>query len=111
MKHIKVFISYSWDSSDHKAWVKKLADLLEEIEEISVTWDGYDLDSLVDKNYFMEAGICDADYILVVATTGYKIKADDRSHGVGLETFLASAAHWDGMLQDKRSKVILLQRE
>jgi hypothetical protein len=111
MSSIRVFISYSWDSPAHQAWVKKLADTLEEIEEISVTWDGYDLDSLVDKNYFMEAGIHEADYVLVVATTKYKTKADDRKNGVGLETFLASALHWDGMLRDKRSNLIMLQRE
>ena len=71
MEPIKVFISYSWDSPEHNAWVKKLADTLEEIEEIHVTWDGYDLDSLVDKNYFMEAGIYDADLLLVVTTAKY----------------------------------------
>lgn len=111
MEKIKVFISYSWDSSEHRAWVKKLADTLEEIEEITVTWDGYDLDSLVDKNDFMETGIYDADYVLVVATAKYKAKADDRKNGVGLETFLASAVHWEAMLRDKRSKLIVLLRE
>lgn len=110
MENIKVFISYSWDSPEHRAWVKKLADTLEEVEEIAVSWDGYDLDSLVDKNYFMEAGIHDANYVLVVATAKYKAKADDRINGVGLETFLASAVHWDSMLRDKRSKLIVLNR-
>ena len=111
MEAIKVFITYSWDSAEHNAWVKKLADTLEEIEEIHVTWDGYDLDSLVDKNYFMEAGIYDADFVLVVTTAKYKVKADERTGGVGLETFLTSAIHWDGLLRDKKSKLIILQRE
>ncbi|WP_175421862.1 TIR domain-containing protein [Stenotrophomonas maltophilia] len=111
MESIKVFISYSWDGEDHRAWVKNLADSLEEIEEVSVTWDGYDLDSLVDKNFFMESGIHEADYILVVATENYKEKADERKNGVGLETFLASAVHWDGMLRDKRSKIIIISRD
>ena len=111
MENIKVFISYSWDNAEHIAWVKKLADSLEEIEEITVTWDGYDLDSLVDKNYFMEAGIYDATYVLVVTTSEYKKKADDRINGVGLETFLATAVHWNSMLREKRSKIIMLKRE
>lgn len=111
MENIKIFISYSWDSSEHRTWVNKLADTLEEIEEISVTWDGYDLDSLVDKNHFMEAGIHEADYVLVVTTAQYKAKADSRMNGVGIETILASAVHWDGMLRDKRSKLIVMQRE
>lgn len=111
MEAIKVFISYSWDSIEHKEWVKKLADTLEEIEEIHVTWDGYDLDSLVDKNYFMEEGIHDADLVLVVTTNKYKAKADGRQGGVGLETFMASALHWDGLLRDKKSKLVVIERE
>lgn len=111
MEPIKVFISYSWDSIEHKNWVKKLADTLEEIEEVHVIWDGYDLDSLADKNYFMEAGIHDADLVLVVTTNNYKTKSDGRQGGVGLETFMASALHWDGMLRDKKSKLVVIERE
>lgn len=108
---IKIFISYSWDSVEHRDWVKGFADCLEEIEEIHVVWDGYDLDSLVDKNYFMESGVYDADLILVVTTAKYKEKANDRSGGVGIETFLATAVHWDGMLRDKKSKLVEIRRE
>lgn len=111
MESIKVFVSYSWDSHEHKEWVKKLADTLEEIEDIHVAWDGYDLDSLVDKNYFMEAGVHDADIVLVITTNKYKAKADARLGGVGLETFMASALHWDGMLRDKKSKLVMIERE
>jgi hypothetical protein len=108
---IKVFISYSWDGAEHQSWVKKLADSMEEIHEVHVTWDGYDLDSLVDKNHFMESGIHDADLVLVVSTAKYKVKADARTGGVGLETFMTSAIHWDGLLRDKKSKLVVIQRE
>lgn len=111
VEKVKIFISYSWDNSQHIAWVKKLADTLEEIEEIHVTWDGYDLDALVDKNLFMEAGIHDADLVLVVATEKYKEKADGRMGGVGLETFMGSAVHWGGLLKDKKTKFVVIQRE
>ncbi|WP_432258274.1 TIR domain-containing protein [Cupriavidus sp. TMH.W2] len=111
MNKIKIFISYSWDNENHIGWVRKLADTLEEIEEIHVTWDGYDLDSLVDKNLFMESAVHDASLILIVATKNYKKKSDERSGGVGIETFLASAAHWDGMLEKKKSKLVVLKRE
>lgn len=111
METIKVFISYSWDSEQHRAWVKKFVDSLEEIEEITTVWDGYDLDSLVDKNFFMEHGIHDADYAIVISTGQYKAKADDRKNGVGLETFLMSALHWKGLLREKRSKIIGVLRE
>lgn len=111
MEKIRVFVSYSWDGPEHKEWVKKLADTLEEIQEVHVTWDGYDLDSLVDKNYFMETGIHDADLVLVIATSKYKAKADGRLGGVGLETFMGSAVHWDGLLRDKKSKLVVVLRE
>lgn len=111
MTKIKVFISYSWDSEEHRSWVKKLVDSLEEIDEITTVWDGYDLDSLVDKNFFMEKGIHDADYVVAVTTAPYKAKADDRNSGVGLETFLTSALHWEGLTKDKRSKIIGVLRE
>lgn len=107
----KVFISYSWDSDDHRRWVRKLADSLEEIKELHVTWDGYDLDALADKNVFMEAGIHESDYVIVVATKRYKEKADKRSGGVGIETYLTTAAHWDGLQKNDKTKVIVVLRE
>jgi TIR domain len=111
MQPIKVFISYSWDNADHQAWVRKFVDDLERIAEITTIWDGYDLDSLIDKNFFMEKGIHDADYVIAIATAQYKVKADDRKKGVGLETYLATALHWEGLLKDSRSKVIGVLRE
>lgn len=111
MNKIKVFVSYSWDSVEHRAWVKKFVDSLEEINEITTVWDGYDLDSLIDKNYFMENATHDADFVVAITTRPYKAKADERTGGVGIETFLMSAVHWKGMLKDKRSKIIAVQRE
>lgn len=107
----KIFISYSWDSEEHQQWVRKLADSLEEIFEIDVKWDGYDLDSLIDKNLFMESGIYDSDLVLVVTTQKYKKKADERQGGVGIETFLATANHWDEILNNKRTKFVEIRRE
>lgn len=111
MKKIKVFVSYSWDGDQHREWVKKLVDSLEEIEEITTVWDGYDLDSLIDKNFFMERAVHDVDYVVAITTCSYKAKADGRVGGVGIETFLMSSLHWKGMLKDKRSKIITVQRE
>lgn len=111
MEKTRVFVSYSWDSDEHKAWVRKFADELEEFEELHVVWDGYDLDSLSDKNHFMESGISSSDYVIVIATQKYKQKADERIGGVGIETYLATAAHWQSLLTNKRTKVIVAARE
>ena len=111
MENKKVFISYSWDSDKHKNWVRKLADSLEEIDEIHVVWDGYDLDALSDKNLFMESGICDSDFVIIIATKNYKQKADNRQGGVGIETYLASATHWNDLQKNAKTKVLLALRE
>ena len=89
----RIFISYSWDSSAHREWVRKLADSLEEHTDLHVVWDGYDLDALADKNKFMESGITDSQFIIVIATKNFKNKADARTGGVGIETYLSTAAH------------------
>lgn len=111
VKKIRVFISYSWDSNEHREWVKKLADTLESYDEIHVEWDGYDLDSLSDRNLFMENGVSSADYVLVVSTKEYKMKADARKGGVGIETYLSTAKHWDSLLAEQRTNIILLLKD
>ena len=58
---LKVFISYSWDGNIHQDWVKKLADDLEVYEEFHIVFDQYDLDTQLDKNYFMEK-----EYLIVI---------------------------------------------
>lgn len=111
MNQKKVFISYSWDSEEHRDWVSKLADDLERLPEFHVFWDGYDLDSLIDKNLYMEDAVTKADYTIVVATQNYANKANDRKGGVGIETFLNSAKHWKNLLETKRSNTIVVLRE
>jgi len=44
-----VFISYSWDSAEHKQWVLKLADLLI-LNGVDVLLDQYELS--IGKNMF-----------------------------------------------------------
>ena len=76
-----VFISYSWDSEEHKSWVLALADSLEE----------YDIQVIIDKRDFhlgdflplmMEEAISKSDYVLFVCTENYKYKSDNRKGGV-----------------------------
>lgn len=110
-KSINIFISYSWDSLEHREWVEKLAKDLEEYKELHITWDGFDLDSGVDLNYFMERNISNSDYICVVTTEKYKQKADAREGGVGIETFLAAAVHWEDMEKSGKSRLVVIQRE
>lgn len=80
----KVFISYSWDSEDHKAWVLDLANRLRD--------DG--IDAILDQSHlhlggrtpeFMERSVRDSRSVLVICTEGYKLRFDGRVGGAGYE--------------------------
>jgi len=110
-KQIRVFISYSWDSEEHKHWVRKLAESLDSYKEIEVIWDGFDLDVFADKNLYMERSIHEATHIIIVTTKKYKEKADQRKGGVGIETYLGTALHWNESDAGGSSGIVVAQRE
>ncbi|MCE9935837.1 toll/interleukin-1 receptor domain-containing protein [Aeromonas salmonicida] len=110
METKKIFISYSWDNEVHKQWTLNLANQLEEYSELHITLDQYDLDSFSDKNHFMESGVFDNDYVILIITPEYVIKSNSRSGGVGIETKLASSRHWEESLALGSSKIIPLLR-
>lgn len=110
MEKKKIFISYSWDDEAHKQWVLYLSNQLEEYSELHITLDQYDLDSFSDKNHFMESGIFDNDYIILIITPEYVKKSNCRSGGVGIETKLASSRHWEESLSSGESKIIPVLR-
>lgn len=78
-----VFISYSWDSDDHKNWVGQLADDLTEMGTY-VLLDQY-LEPGTSISDFMELGIERADKVLVIGTEQYKIKSLNISGGAAVE--------------------------
>jgi hypothetical protein len=73
----RVFISYSWDSDEHKAWVLSLANRLR----------GDGIDAILDQTHlgfggrtpeFMERSVRDSRSVLVICTNGYKQRFDGR---------------------------------
>lgn len=80
----KAFMSYSWDDDDHKQWVALLATRLrgDGVEVILDQWHAVPGDQLPE---FMEREIRENDYVLIICTTNYKQKSDNRSGGVGYE--------------------------
>ena len=78
------FISYSWDNDDHKDWVKNLATRLR-ADGIDVTLDVWAVAPNTQLPAFMEKGISDNDFVLVICTPGYKERSDARRGGVGYE--------------------------
>ena len=108
---LSLFISYSWDSQEHKEWVGLLADSLEEDPKFSVTLDQYDLDETVDRFHFMEQSCQKADKVLVICTEQFSKKSNDRVGGVGIEAYMLTSQHFKGLSQDKKSKIIALKKD
>ena len=73
--HPVVFISYSWDNDEHKAWVKKLSNDLRKKYSVYTLLDqnnrgGYDLIT------FMTKGVQRADRVLLIGTPEYRRKSE-----------------------------------
>ena len=81
----KVFISYSWDSEEHKLWVLSLVNELREYGVNAVVDDILQENNL---NTMMVENIKNSDKIIVVITPNYTQKADNLHGGVGYETKL-----------------------
>lgn len=76
------FVSYSWDSEEHRRWVIALATRLRE-NGVDVVLDYWNLKLGADKTLFMEKAVRESDHVLLICTLKYKEKADGRLGGVG----------------------------
>lgn len=104
-KRITVFVSYSWDSIDHKAWVRKLVDDLNNIG-IQATMDNLETEqNTVHLNEMMASSIQKNDYTLIVMTPDYAFRADNGQGGVGTET-----RYIMNLMDDNKNRVIPLIR-
>ena len=95
------FISYSWESEDHKRWVLKLtANLIR--NGVRVIIDEWDLKNYWDDlHLLMESGIRDSDYVLMICTPLYAEKANDRKGGVGIEHTIITGEFYDPSIKNK----------
>src|SRR5436309_10255274 len=85
-----VFLSYAWDSPQHKEWVNALGVRLR-VDGIDAHWD--ELDTLLGDQlpHFMEQAIRSSDFVLVICTPKYKVRSDSRLGGVGFEGNIITA--------------------
>jgi hypothetical protein len=81
----RVFISYSWDSDEHREWVLTLATRLRQ-EGVDVVLDEWNLGLGENRFHFMERSVVSAEFILLVCTPIYAEKSNDREGGVGYES-------------------------
>lgn len=89
-EEIKVFISYSHDSDEHKAWVLKLASDLR-ANGLDAILDQWDLMLGSNLPRFMEQGLSTSDKVLVICTDNYNQKSNDGKGGVGYEGQILTA--------------------
>ena len=99
------FISYSWDSEEHKLWVLALAERLRD-DGIQIILDRWHLKLGQNKNYFMERAVGDSDFVVVICTPTYATKADQRQGGVGYEATIITSELADDLLTDKFIPVV-----
>jgi formylglycine-generating enzyme required for sulfatase activity len=90
MTNPSVFLSYSHDSAAHKAWVRKLAEDLRG-QGVDATLDQWDLRAGADFVAFMEAGIREAERVLMVCSSNYVCKAEQRKGGAGYEGMIVTS--------------------
>lgn len=85
-----VFISYSHDSTEHKAWVLSLATDLR-AAGVDATLDQWDLVPGQDVAAFMHDGIAKADRVLMVCSETYVRKSEGGLGGVGYERLIVTS--------------------
>ncbi len=80
----RVFISYSWDSPEHKKWVAQLANWLQEngIDAILDQWDFMPGDSLAT---FVEQNVQNSDVVLAIISNRYINESSNIQGGEGYE--------------------------
>jgi TIR domain len=86
----KVFISYSHDSEEHRAWVRHLAERLQS-DAIPVWLDEWEIKPGQDLALEIENAISSCRYALAICTPTYKRQVDQtRGRGVAFESALLS---------------------
>jgi TIR domain len=94
------FISYSWDSPDHKDWVRSLADRLQK-NGVSTSFDQWDVQVGMDVPNYVETRIRESDFVLLVCTPAFAKKADSNKGGVGYEKNVITGEVFAGIPPEK----------
>jgi hypothetical protein len=105
MEHKSAFISYGWDSEEHKQLVMDFANLLRR-NGVNATIDRFITQSnTTNLNAMMIKNMRNNDFIIVVLTEKFAEKADNFQGGVGFETLLSLP-----ILQENPDKLIFVLR-
>lgn len=96
---MKLFISYSHDSVEHKQWVANLASHLRS-HGVDVILDQWDLHIGDDLPFFMESALDPEHKVLVICSAEYTEKANAGSGGVGYEKRILAADMMEGIRKE-----------
>ena len=102
MDNPTVFISYSHDSENHKAWVLKLATDLRS-HGVNAILDQWDLRLGTDLRFFMENGLSSSALVLCVCSENYVQKVDTGTGGSGYEGMIMT----QGLLQNAKAEYVI----
>ena len=91
----RAFISYAWESEDHRLWVRSLAARLR-TDGVDVTLDQWHLRPGDLLPRFMETAVRTNDFVIIVCTPKYKARSDDRLGGVGYEGDIMTGEVFNG---------------
>jgi hypothetical protein len=103
----KLFISYSWTTPDHEAWVLRLAEQLV-AAGVDVVIDKWNLKLGHDAHAFMEQMVTNPEItkVVMICDKAYAQKADKRKGGVGTEAQIMSANIYQKRDQEKFVAVV-----
>lgn len=96
----RVFVTYTWDSESHKAWVLGLATRLI-ANGVDVVLDRWDARLGTDLPLFMEQGIGTASRVLAIVTEHYADKAYAGKGGASYERRLLTADLMEDLTNDR----------
>jgi len=104
----RLFVSYSWTTPDHEAWVLNLATELRD-NGVEVTLDKWDLREGHDSYAFMEKMVSDPEIrkVALICDRVYAEKADGRNGGVGTETQIISPEIYSQQDQNKFVAIVV----
>lgn len=108
----RLFVSYSWSTSQHEQWVIDLATELVN-SGVDVILDKWNLREGHDSIAFMEKMVTDPliSKVILICDQVYADKADGREGGVGTETQIISAEVYSKQSQEKFVAVIAEKSE
>lgn len=98
-------ISYSWDSEEHKVWVRGIAQRLRR-NGVDVKLDQWHVKPGQSLTQFMEREIVECVHVIIICTPNYYEKSLSRKGGVGYEQQIISGHIASGVPREKFIPVV-----